>query len=313
MSDSLCTALGVIGGAFLLVSAIRILKFIQLNYFTSINVKKRYAKAGNWAVVTGASDGIGRGMATDLARRGMNVVLISRTQAKLEEVAEELKAKYKIETKCIAFDFSSANEHAYKKLVNDIAAIDVAILVNNVGINYSYPQNFETVDVEEDLKMLTVNCESIVRLTKAVLPKMKERKSGAIINLSSFSAKVPTPLLATYSGTKAFAMKFSESLAEEVRPFGIDVMSVSPNLVVSRMSAGVSDRKPKTSFLVVSAESMAKATLNKLGSTSSTDGHPHHGIVAAIATRLPAFIFNPQMLKMQKATNKKALRKLGKQ
>ena len=79
MSDSLCTALGVIGGAFLLVSAIRILKFIQLNYFTSINVKKRYAKAGNWAVVTGASDGIGRGMATDLARRGMNVVLISRT------------------------------------------------------------------------------------------------------------------------------------------------------------------------------------------------------------------------------------------
>lgn len=310
-----CTfGLTLLGGAFVLYKALQALLFIKLNYFTKLNIKTRYAKAGNWAVVTGASDGIGFAMAKDLARRGLNVCLISRTKSKLEAAAAEIKAKYpNVELKVIEFDFQEATTHSYKKLQNEIDLLQVAVLVNNVGINYRYPQYFDEVPLEEDLNIVKVNCEATMRMTKMVLPEMRKKKSGAIICLGSFSALHPTPLLATYAGTKAFNIQFAEALAAEVKKDRIDVLAVTPNMVVSNMSAGVSDKKPKTTFMFVNADEMARATLNKLGATTHTDGHPHHAIIEGVLSMLPTSFVNNQISTAQFVTKKKAEKKLAKQ
>ena len=314
-SPCACTfGLTLIGGVYLLYNAFKLIMFLKMNYFTKLNIKTRYAKAGNWAVVTGASDGIGFAMAKDLARRGLNVCLISRTKSKLEDAATQIKTKYpNVEVKIIEFDFQSATGATYDKLQKELEALQIAVLVNNVGINYRYPQHFDEVPLEEDLNIVKVNCEATMRMTKMVLPEMRKKKSGAIICLGSFSALHPTPLLATYAGTKAFNLQFAEALAAEVKKDRIDVLAVAPNMVVSNMSAGVSDRKPKTSFMFVNAGEMARATLNKLGATTHTDGHPHHAIIEGVLSKLPASFVNNQIATQQFITKKKAEKKLAKQ
>ncbi|EPY26693.1 beta-keto reductase, partial [Strigomonas culicis] len=224
-------AIGVLSAA---CAAVRTLSFIKTNYLTSCNMKKRYGKAGNWAVVTGASEGIGLAMTMDLARRGFNVCVIARTASKLDAVVEDVK-KAGVEGLAIPFDFSTATSADYDKLFKELDKIDVAVLVNNVGVNYDYTNYFDEVDLETDLRLLKVNTEATVRMTKYVVPKMKAKRAGAILCLGSFSAVTPTALLATYAGTKAFNLAFGAGLHYELKQFGIDVLAVSPNMVVSKM------------------------------------------------------------------------------
>lgn len=290
VSCALCeTSLQCIGAAAVLYAAVKVLNFVRTNYFVSCNPAKRYAKAGSWAVVTGASDGIGRAFAEELAKKGMNVCIIARTKSKLDEVAEEI-TKRGAQAKVVVFDFADATPHQYKKLFTELDSIQIGVLVNNVGINYLYGKDYDRVDVEEDMRILKVNCESQLQMTKYVLPKMKEKRCGAIINLSSVSALLPAPLLATYAATKSFNLTFSSALQSEVSRYGIDVLSVTPNTVVSKMTQGVSTRKPKSNFFIVPANAMARQTINKLAATHQTAGHANHALLEAVFTSLPRFV-----------------------
>eukprot|EP00796_Vickermania_ingenoplastis_P009738 gene9738-6826_t len=295
------------GSAFLLSVLYRLFRFCTINYLTSFNMRKKYAKSGDWAVVTGASEGIGHAMALDLARRGFNVCVIARTQSKLDAVVQEIELAG-VMGKSISFDFALATDESWKDLFKKLDDIRIAVLVNNVGVNYEYTNYFHELDVETDLRLLKVNTEATVRLTKYVLPNMKEHRAGAIICMGSVSAVFPTPLLATYAGTKAFNLSFAASLHYELKEFGIDVMGVSPNLVVSKMTQGKSSRPPKESFLMVNANAMARKTLNQLGSVPVTAGHSNHGIVEGVMGLLPTTTVANMVLKLNKSIKKRAER-----
>merc|ERR1712146_422296 len=179
----------------------------------------------------------------------------------------------------------------------------IGVLVNNVGINYEYPMLITESDEALDLSLLKVNCESQLRMTKYVVPKMKEKRCGAILNLSSMSCRVATPMLATYAATKSFNRLFSESLTVELKQFGIDVTAVTPGFVCSNMSG-----RKRPTFDCPSAKAMVANTLNQLGGTAITWGHRHHGIMGGIISMLPRSFLDGYLLKTNKVVQQKALK-----
>ena len=302
MSGFLCTATSYVGAAFLAYTALKLLLWIRLHFMQSTPILKRYAKAGKWAVVTGASDGIGKGFAVELAKKGFSIVLISRTKSKLDDVAAECEKKGKnCETKVITFDFSTATAADYKKLGNQLNGMEIGLLVNNVGINYEHPRWYDEVDIEEDLSILKVNCESQLQMTKFVLPHMKAKKCGGIISLSSYSVVSQAGLLSTYAATKAFNKTFSEAMATELKRFNIDCLAITPNMVISNMS-----KIRRESFSIVNPNAMARQALAKLGACTTNSGHWHHSILEYITTLLPESTRQGQVMATLLSAKKRA-------
>lgn len=297
------TILALIGALVVARVTVSFLWFLKLGFFSGVNIKSRYAKAGSWAVVTGASDGIGRSMAIDLAKRGMNVCILARTKSKLDEVAEEI-TKRNVQARVIVFDFGTAGAEEYKGLFKELDSLQIGVLVNNVGVNYEFPKPFDTTPIEEDLRIVKINIESQLMMTKYVLPKMKTSRCGGIVNLSSISSLTSTPFLCTYAASKAFNRHFSNSLALELSRSNIDVLSVTPHFVISQMS-----KRKRATFDVVPPSVMARQTLNQLGSTVQTSGHRHHTIIETILVSLPTFLSNRMSFGSLYATMKKAQKK----
>lgn len=162
-------------------------------------------KLGKWAVVTGATDGIGKVYVEELARKGFAVILISRSQDKLDDVARQLEEQYKVETKTIAVDFGLSD--IYPKIEAGLAGLEIGVLVNNVGISYPYPEYFLHIpDLDNFItNMINVNMTSVCQMTRLVLPRMVERSKGVVLNISSASGMYPVPLLTVYSSSKASA------------------------------------------------------------------------------------------------------------
>jgi len=302
------TVLGALTAAYFLV---RFLLFVKLYFLTSVDLKAKYGKVGSWAVVTGASEGIGHAIAVELSQRGFNVCVIARTKSKLDEAVAEIESN-RVKGLAIPFDFSAATNDQYKALFAQLDTLDIGILVNNVGINYDYANYFDAVGNEVDDRLIKVNCEPMIRLSKYIIPRFKTKKGGAIVNLASFTATTPSPMLSTYAGTKSFARSFSDGMAYELAEFGIDVLTVKPGLVVSKMTQGTGSRPPKPSFTMVAAKPMARQTLNKLGSTVETSGHVNHAIIESIWSWLPEGTSSKIILGINKTTKSKAERKLSK-
>ncbi|KAK1789798.1 hypothetical protein P4O66_015675, partial [Electrophorus voltai] len=162
-------------------------------------------KLGKWAVVTGATDGIGKSYAEELAQRGFSMILISRSQEKLNDVAQSLESLYNVATKTVAVDFSQVD--IYPKIEAALAGLEIGVLVNNVGISYPYPEFFLHIpDLDNFINtMINVNITSVCQMTRLVLPRMESRAKGVVLNISSASGMYPVPLLTVYSATKASA------------------------------------------------------------------------------------------------------------
>jgi len=195
------------------------------------------AKFGAWAVVTGCTGGLGREFAHRCARRGLNLVLISRSRPKLEALASELNKTYGVEALFLVFDFDKAtaaeDEEFYGRTLPRFVAASpvsgsVGLLVNNVGVGDEAPMGVDEIKTEDVASQVKVNCGATVNMSRALLPLLKHRKGGAVINVSSGSASQPTPFLATYSATKAFVSQFSASCNREYGQFGVHVMCILP-------------------------------------------------------------------------------------
>lgn len=164
-----------------------------------IDIVKRY---GRWAVVTGSTDGIGKAYAEELAKRGVNIILISRSKEKLEAVSRSISETYKVETDFIVADFSKGRE-AYQAIKEGLKDREIGILVNNVGLFYTYPDYFTNLSEDMLWDMINVNIASANMMVHIVLPGMVEKRKGAIVNVSSASCCQPTPMLTIYGASKS--------------------------------------------------------------------------------------------------------------
>ncbi|EFX74260.1 hypothetical protein DAPPUDRAFT_226844 [Daphnia pulex] len=232
------------------------------------------SKCGPWAVVTGATDGIGKSYARLLAAEGLNVVLISRTPAKLEKVANEIKSDFSsVDIKTIAVDFTDGNS-IYSKIEAELSQLEVGILVNNVGMAVGFAERFVEIADEKSLNDI-VNCNilSMVRMSRLILPQMIERKRGVIVNIGSISGAFSTPLATIYGATKAFVDKFSRDLSAEVKDSGVTVQTVHPGFVVTNMS-----KLRRSTWTAPTPDTFAKAALSNLGLDDRTAGFWFHKI-----------------------------------
>ena len=219
-------------------------------------------------MVTGASDGIGKEYSLQLAAKGFNIVLVSRTKSKLEQLAGEIESKYAgVKTKTLAMDFSRNQDSDYTSLKSLIAELDVAVLVNNVGLSHDIPVPFIQTPEKEVKDIITINCMGTLRVTQIVAPGMAQRKRGLIITMASFGGILPTPLLATYSGSKAFLQQWSTALASELKPQGVHVQLVQSYLVTSAMS-----KIKRSSATIPNPKTFVRSALGKIGRSGGAQG-----------------------------------------
>jgi short-subunit dehydrogenase len=184
-----------------------------------------------WAIVTGASSGMGLVFARELAQRGHNVLAVARRRDRLETLANESARGGRI----VPFSADLGTSEGLSSLVarlRDLGTIE--LLVNNAGIATS--GNFSESVLERELAEIGLNVNAVVTLTHAVLSHMLPRKRGAIINLASVVAFQPFPHFAVYAASKAFVLSFTEALAEEVKGSGVRIMALCPGAAKTDMS-----------------------------------------------------------------------------
>ncbi|XP_043542723.1 hydroxysteroid (20-beta) dehydrogenase 2 isoform X1 [Chiloscyllium plagiosum] len=215
---------------------------------------------GEWAVVTGATAGIGKAYAHELARRGLNVVLISRSLEKLRATADEIEQQHGKKTKIVQADFNQGAE-IYGPIEAALKDLNIGILVNNVGKTYQV------------LPCYFLDVPDVEKMTKIVLPQLLKRKKGIIINISSEAGAHPHPLITMYSATKAFVDFFSQALNAEYKPNGIIVQSVLPLLVSTNLT-----HDQETNLFVKRADDYAQEALNTVGLTEKTNGCLSHAL-----------------------------------
>ncbi|HEY8188333.1 MAG TPA: SDR family oxidoreductase [Pyrinomonadaceae bacterium] len=179
-----------------------------------------------YALVTGASRGLGRCFARTLASRKHDLVLVARSTEKLEALAQELQTAHEIQVKIIAFDLAQSG--AGQRLANDIISrgLQIDLLVNNAG--FGDQGRFHQLSLERQLESINLQNATVVELTHRLLRPMIERNQGGIITISSMAGFQPIPFATVYSATKAFLTTFSLALEAEVARFGVRVVTVCP-------------------------------------------------------------------------------------
>ncbi|KAF8160872.1 3-ketoacyl-CoA reductase [Crassisporium funariophilum] len=234
--------------------------FLQTFVLPGTNLKRYGAKKGAWAVVTGATDGIGREFSFQLAKAGFNVLLVARNKDLLSQTASEIASKYNVSTHTHSIDFAKSDEAAYDAFSAACEGLDVGVLVNNVGKSHAMPAYLVDTPKAEMLDIVSINVNATLRVTYTVLPGMVQRKRGLILNIGSFAGATPSPMLATYSATKAFLTTFTSALAEEVKKDNITVEHVNAYFVVSKLSK---IRKP--SLFIPRPAPFVRSVLSKIG------------------------------------------------
>jgi short-subunit dehydrogenase len=218
------------------------------------NWMERY---GDWAVVTGASDGIGRAMAIELAARGVSLLLVARRHDRLEAIATELRGQFG--TRCRVVSADLGNSGGIDAVMAEAAELDVGTLVAAAGFGTS--GSFIRNQISTELEMVDVNCRAMVALAHYFGRRFAERKRGAIVLMSSLLAFQGVPRASNYAATKAFVQTFAEGLRIELRPHGVDVIASAPGPVRSGFEARANMRLGQAADPSV----VANHTLDALG------------------------------------------------
>ncbi|KAH8412448.1 hypothetical protein KR009_002298, partial [Drosophila setifemur] len=258
-------------------------KLLKIRYFgdakTRPTLKERY---GDWAAVTGSSDGIGKEYAKELARQGINVVLIARNEEKLKGVVKEIESESKVQTKIVIADFTKGSQ-VYEHIEKELANVPISILVNNVGSGS--PTSILKWSQESTQNILDTNVVAVSQLSRIFFQRMrKEKIKGAIVNVSSGTELQPLPYAAYYAASKAYTRSFTLALHCEAKPFGIHVQLLSPNFVVTKINS-YSKRIMQGGLFIPSAEEYARSAVNQLrDGVDETPGYVWHHVQNAITT-----------------------------
>ncbi|MGE5518768.1 MAG: SDR family NAD(P)-dependent oxidoreductase [Candidatus Dadabacteria bacterium] len=180
----------------------------------------------SFALITGGSKGIGKAIAEELALKGFNILLVSRSEENLKQTAEEISSNYKVHTAYLPLDLSA--ESSARKVVNwcQSEQFDISILVNNAG--YGLSGKFESYSLEEHQAMMRINMDTVIQLSYLFLPQLKQQKQAYILNIASSAAYQAVPFLSVYAATKAFILQFSRGLKHELKGTSVSVTCVSP-------------------------------------------------------------------------------------
>jgi short-subunit dehydrogenase len=225
-------------------------------------MSKSKAEGARRALVTGASAGIGEAFAQRLARDGYDLILVARSQDRLDTLAKQLHRQHHVRVEPLPADLTdSAQLHVVEKMIEGSEGLD--LLVNNAG--FGTLGKLAELDVDREENEVRLNVIALMRLTRAALPAMVGRRSGAIINVSSMAGFQPAPYNATYAATKAFVTSFTESISEELRGSGVSVQALCPGFTRTefqeRAEIDVS-RIPNAMWM--SAEAVVDASLQAL-------------------------------------------------
>jgi len=182
-------------------------------------------------VITGASGGIGRELSELYAKKEYDLFLISRDERKLERVKENLEDDYGIRVGYFPIDLAKPGSAkvVFNEMVN--RGIQIDILINNAG--FGLAGRFESNDHQREVDMIQLNITTLMELSKLVLPQMKKRGSGHIVNIASVASFLPGPFMSVYYATKAFVLSFTEALSEELKGSGIFVTAICPGPTIS--------------------------------------------------------------------------------
>jgi uncharacterized protein len=252
-----------------------------------------------WALVTGASAGIGRALAQELAQGGTNLVLTARRQDRLEALASELTAKHQIQTETFVADLAqpSAPEAIFQ--FTQQKGLTIALLVNNAG--FGQYGELHTTEMDRLVDMVQVNCTAVVQLTRLYLPEMVARRSGDILIVASTAAFQAVPYISTYAATKAFDLYVAEGLAEEMRPYGVRVCALCPGTTTSEFHE-LAGHPAHSKGREQSAETVARKGLEALAAGKSyiisglgnyLGAHGERLVPRRFVTRIAAKMFHP--------------------
>uniref|UniRef100_A0A182W9U6 Steroid dehydrogenase n=1 Tax=Anopheles minimus TaxID=112268 RepID=A0A182W9U6_9DIPT len=292
MFCSVLTWIGLYAGAVWLYENLRTPVLLLLQSLKQLVFRQKLSRRyGKWAVITGASDGIGKGYAHYLARQGMAIVLVARNEAKLNKVADEIKAKYGVETKVVVADFSKGRE-IYPHLQKALVPLDIGILVNNVGVSHDTPKYVDEVSQDALWDLINVNVAAATLLCNILAPPMKQRQRGLIVNVSSIASVSPSPCLTTYAASKAYMTYFSVGLQKELSPFGVEVQTVRPSFVHTNMTDFLIKDMKNAQFkdYLVNVDSFMAYAGCTIGKVDLTSGHWSHGLQTAGLYLLPEFL-----------------------
>lgn len=240
--------------------------------------QRRY---GPWAVVTGASNGIGLALAQALAARGLNVAMAARTELKLTQLAESIERDYGVLTRVIKADLST--DQGTEDLLTSTQDLDVGLLVANAGFGTS--GDFLDADIAAELNMIDLNVRALAAHTYHYGQRLKARGKGGIILISSILSWQPVVKSANYAATKAYVQSFAEALHIECKPLGIDVLSSAPAGVntgfAERANMQINGAEPKV---------VANNTLDALGKQHTVLPHFMSKFLTAALFTAPRFL-----------------------
>jgi hypothetical protein len=254
---------------------------------------------GKWALVTGASAGIGKALAQELARGGTNLVLTARRQDRLEALAAELSAKHHIQAETFAADLAQPTAAEAIFQFTQQKGLAISVLINNAG--FGQYGEFHTTEMDRLVEMVQVNCTAAIQLTRLYLPEMVARRSGDVLIVASTASFQAVPYISTYAATKVFDLYLAEGLAEEMQPYGVRVCALCPGTTTSEFHE-LAGHPAHSKGREQSAETVARNGLEALAAGKSyvisglgnyLGAHGERLVPRRFVTRIAAKMFRP--------------------
>ncbi len=258
--------------------------------------------AGRWALITGASAGIGVAFATQLAAEGTHLVLTARRRERLEVLARKLEKDHGIRTEVVSADLARPEAPQTIYEFTKQKKIDIDLLINNAG--FGQYGELPKVETQRLLDMVQVNCLAMVHLTRLYLAEMAARRRGDVLIVASTASFQAVPYISTYAATKAFDLLFAEGLAEEMKPYGIHVCAVCPGSTESEFHV-IAGQEKFSGKKQETAEKVARTGLQALADGKSyvisglgnyIGAQSQRIVPRRMVTRIAAKMFRPEKL-----------------
>jgi 17beta-estradiol 17-dehydrogenase / very-long-chain 3-oxoacyl-CoA reductase len=288
--------LQVIGVAFLITAAVNVVRWLWQYVWLPRQIQgprlaARYGH-GSWVLITGASDGLGKAFAQELAQYGFNLLLVSRTQEKLSHLQTELEI-LGVQVRTVCADLSDTSEHTYSRITTAAQNVDLSIVINCVGSTVH--RRYADVPPATLRRLLSVNINTTSILTHTTLPLLLRHaettgRRCALLNVGSIVGRFYWPGTQIYGACKAFIDHLTVPLAFEYRQ-QLDVLSFQPTVMATAMAAGT-----EPAAITITPQAAAHAALSQLGHFVTSHGHWRHALAAALFSVLPSTLRNRTFL-----------------